>query len=336
MKTKSFVAALGALIIGTSVVACSTDSSAQPVAGGSDPDISNVTLRVGDQIAGTEAVLKAAGALDDVPYDIEWSSFTSGPPQIEALNANQIDFAITGNTPPIVGGPTNTKVVQSFNNVGQGDAILVHKGSGIGTVADLKGKKVAVARGSSAHGHLILQLQKAGLSTSDVDINFVQPADGKAAFEGGQVDAWVAWDPYSAGAELGGADVLVTAQGVTGGYGFANVSDKALEDPGKEAAIEDLLIRVSQAYLWATEHPDEYAELYSRESGIDLESSKLNTRSIRVAVPLDDEVAKYQDALIDAFASADIVEDFDWSEVVDTRFQDSVSPYFGTPGEHSR
>ena len=121
--------------------------------------------------------------MDDLPYDITWSAFTSGPPQIEALNAGQIDFAVTGNTPPIVGGLTKTKVVSAYSNGAKGDAILIPQDSDISSVQDLKGKSVAVARGSSAHGHLVLQLEKAGVNVSDVDINFLQPSDSKSAFE---------------------------------------------------------------------------------------------------------------------------------------------------------
>ena len=98
--------------------------------------------------------------MDDLPYDITWSAFTSGPPQIEALNAGQIDFAVTGNTPPIVGGLTKTKVVSAYSNEAKGDAILIPQDSDISSVQDLKGKSVAVARGSSAHGHLVFAARK--------------------------------------------------------------------------------------------------------------------------------------------------------------------------------
>ncbi len=62
-------------------------------------ELSGLTLNVGDQKGGTESLLRAAGALDDLPYQVSFSTFTSGPPQIEAATAGKIDFAITGNTP---------------------------------------------------------------------------------------------------------------------------------------------------------------------------------------------------------------------------------------------
>ena len=72
--------------------------------------LAGLTLQIGDQKGGTEALLKAAGALDNLPYQVAFSTFTSGPPQIEAATAGKIDFAITGNTPPIFGAASNAKV----------------------------------------------------------------------------------------------------------------------------------------------------------------------------------------------------------------------------------
>jgi sulfonate transport system substrate-binding protein len=117
-------------------------------------ELSGLTLQVGDQKGGTEALLRAAGALDDLPYAIAFSTFTSGPPQIEAATAGKIDFAITGNTPPIFGAAANAKVkvVSAYDGSGRGDRILVHADSPIRAMTDLRGKRIAVGKGSSAHG----------------------------------------------------------------------------------------------------------------------------------------------------------------------------------------
>lgn len=305
-----------AALIATSLVACSP-------AGGSTSDVEDITLQVGDQIAGTEKILSAAGELDDLPYDITWSTFTSGPPQIEALNAGQIDFAVTGNTPPIVGGLTKTKVVSAYSNEAKGDAILIPQDSDIASVQDLKGKSVAVARGSSAHGHLVLQLEKAGVDVSDVDINFLQPADSKSAFESGQVDAWAVWDPYTAIAEVGGAVPLITAEGVSNGYGFGVASDEALADTPRAEAIDDLLERIERAYQWTKDNPEEWEKIFAQETGTDAEAAKINTRSTRLQIPLDQTVIDSQNDLIGAFKRADVLpETFDFQEQVDVRFED--------------
>lgn len=311
------------------LAACST-SAATPV-DTSEVDLSQVTLRVGDQVSGTESILKSAGELEDIPYEIEWSTFTSGPPQIEALNADQIDYAITGNTPPILGHETATTVIQAFDSPQENvsDAILVGPGSDITEVADLKGRSIGVARGSSAHGHLILQLEKAGISLDDVEVNYLQPTDAKNAFESGQLDAWAVWDPYTGLAELDGAEPLVTGEGVTNGYGFAVASDKALEDPERAAAIEDLSERVAKAYRWAYDNPEEWAEVFSSTTGLAPEAAKLNARGNRLAIPLNQDVFDSQNELIRAFVAAGVLpSEFNFEDQTSDQFNTTLEPYF--------
>lgn len=299
------------LLLGT-LTACTSTSA---------DTLESVTLDVGDQIAGTEKVLQASGELDSVPYEINWSTFTSGPPQIEALNAGQIDFAITGNTPPVLSGITDTKVIQAYSNPAEGDAILIRPDSDVTTVAGLKGKSIAVARGSSAHGHLILQLEQAGLTPEDVEVNFLQPSDAKSAFESGQVDAWAVWDPYTAIAEIGGAVPLVRATGVANGFGFGIASDDALADDLRSEALGDLVARVDRAYQWAAENPEEWARIYAEETGTDPEAARLHARSTRVTILLDDAVVDSQNELISAFHRAGLLPTpFDFNDQIDHRF----------------
>lgn len=291
------------------------------------PSAEQVTLHVGDQVAGTETMLLAAGELDSLPYEIVWSTFTSGPPQIEALNAGQIDFAVTGNTPPIMGGDTSTAVISSYAAAGYGEALLVRDDSDINEVADLAGRKVAVARGSSAHGHLLLQLEKAGLGFSDLDVSYLQPADSKAAFENGQVDAWAVWDPYAALAEVDGARVLSTSAEFGPSYGFGVTSHRTLAEDTKIAALQDLLERIDRAQVWAEQHPEEWAEIYAAETRTRPEAALIHTRSTRLPVPLDNTVVTSQNSLIGAFHRAGVLpEDSDFADRLDTRFQAGLRP----------
>ena len=143
-------------------------------------------------------------ALDDLPYRVVFSTFTSGPPQIEALNAGSIDFAVTGNTPPVFGAAANskTRVVSAWDGAGSGEQILVRTNSSIATVHDLTGKTILVAKGSAAHANVLEHLADAGLKPKDVKLVFLQPADALSAFANGQGDAWVIWEPYTAQANL--------------------------------------------------------------------------------------------------------------------------------------
>src|SRR5437879_2597813 len=120
-------------------------------------DLAKVTLKVGDQKGGSQALLKAAGLLENLPYRIEWSTFTSGPPLLEAASAGAIDIGRVGNTPPIFSAAANAKiavVAASQRNVA-GDALLVPGDSPVQNPADLRGKTIGVAKGSSAHGVLL-------------------------------------------------------------------------------------------------------------------------------------------------------------------------------------
>src|ERR1700742_4211311 len=145
---------LGILLVLTATVAAcvSRSQGPQPIgvpAAVPPAELAGLTLHIGDQKGGTEALLRAAHALDDLPYRVEFSTFTSGPPQIEALNAGRIDFAITGNTPPVFGAAAHskTRVVSAWDGAGSGEQILVRTNSPIATVHDLTGRANRGAQG---------------------------------------------------------------------------------------------------------------------------------------------------------------------------------------------
>ena len=170
---------------------------------------------------------------------------------------------------------------------------------------------------------LVLQLEKAGVDVSDVNINFLQPADSKSACESGRVDAWAVWDPYTAIAEVSGAVPLITAEGVSNGYGFGVASDAALADDPRAEAINDLLERIERAYQWTKDNPEEWEKIFAQETSTDAEAAKINTRSTRLQIPLDQTVIDSQNDLIGAFERADVLpETFDFQEQVDVRFED--------------
>lgn len=301
--------------------------------------LQDLTLRVGDQKGGTEALLRASGELEKLPFTIEFSTFTSGPPQIEAATAGKIDFAVTGNTPPIFGAAANAKVkiVTGYANNASGDAILIPGTSSLAAVADLKGKKVAVAKGSSAHGHLLLQLNKVNLTLGpgkDVEPVFLQPADALSAFTSGNVDAWAIWDPYTAIVQLeNNPKTLVTAEGVSNGYGFGIAGDEALADPRRNTAVRELALGIARAANWAKANPDTWAEQYSAEVGIDPRAGAIaQGRSLRPAIALDDSVVASEQELADAFAdSGQLQGQVDFAKFVDNRYDEALAPLFGTP-----
>ncbi|MFF9012057.1 ABC transporter substrate-binding protein [Streptomyces sp. NPDC014870] len=325
--------------------ACSSPSSADSGSGsGSNTDgKGSVVLNVGDQKGGSEAVLRAAGELDDLPYRIQWSTFTSGPPLLEAVNAKAVDIGSVGNTPPVFAAGADSKitVVAATHGDAAGEAILVPADSPIRTPQELKGRKVAVAQGSSAHFQLVASLKKAGLSLDDIEVTLLQPADALAAFSTGKVDAWAVWDPYTSQVLANGkARVLTDGRGVVNGLGFSVASPAALADTEKAAAIGDYIDRLRRAQDWVHDHPDVWAKVWAKETGLPygvaLDAVKRSSGT-RIAVAIDDEAIASEQAIADTFAELKLIpRKFRFADYVDTRFNKNLPPSTTAPRTYGK
>jgi sulfonate transport system substrate-binding protein len=163
-------------------------------------------VRIGFQKYGKLVLLKSKGFLEEklkpLGYTGVWTEFPSGPPLLEAINAGAIDFGNTGEAPPIFAQAAGAPLLYVAYEppAPRGEAILVPKDSPLKSVAELKGRKVAFNKGSNVHYLLVKALENAGLKYSDVQPVFLAPADARAAFERGSVDAWAIWDPFQAAA----------------------------------------------------------------------------------------------------------------------------------------
>ena len=139
------------------------------------------------------------------------------------MNAGAIDFGNTGEAPPIFAQAAGAPLVYVGYEPAapDGEAILVPKDSPLQSVADLKGKNIALNKGSNVHYLLVRALEKAGISYADVTTSFLTPADARAAFERGSVDAWAIWDPFQAAAEETlEARQLTNGVGIVANYQF--------------------------------------------------------------------------------------------------------------------
>ena len=165
------------------------------------------TLRIGYQKYGTLVLLKAKGTLEkrlaEHGVDVKWTEFPGGPQLLEGLNVGSVDFGVTGETPPVFAQAAGADLLYVAHEppAPTGEAILVPKDSPIKSVAELKGKKVALNKGSNVHYLLVRALEDAGLKYGDITAVYLPPADARAAFERGSVDAWVIWDPFQSAAE---------------------------------------------------------------------------------------------------------------------------------------
>ena len=153
------------------------------------------TLRVGFQKG--EPVLMAARANRDLEnalaskgHGAEWIEFQFGPPMLEAMRVGSIDIGAVGDAPPVFAQAAHGDLLYVAANRGAPQSILLPAGSRIRTLADLKGKKLAFGRGSSAHNFTLMALEKASLRYDQIDEPVtLGPADAGAAFERGAIDA---------------------------------------------------------------------------------------------------------------------------------------------------
>jgi sulfonate transport system substrate-binding protein len=184
-------------------------------------------IRIGHQKSGSLVFLKDQKFLEQElakqKIQVKWVEFPSGPPMLEALNTGNLDFATTGEAPPVFAQAASSGLVYVAHEKASPDSegLLIPKGSAITDPKQLKGKRIAVTKVSSAHYTLVQALKKYGIAYTDVQPIYLQPSDARAAFEQGNVDAWVVWEPYRAAAEKQlGARTLFNAKGLKPSYSF--------------------------------------------------------------------------------------------------------------------
>ncbi|MFQ4141290.1 sulfonate ABC transporter substrate-binding protein [Chlorogloeopsis sp. ULAP02] len=252
-------------------------------------------------------LLKAKGVLEKrlqpEGVSVEWIEFPAGPQLLEAMNVGSIDFGHAGESPPIFAQAAGTPLtyVAGIAPSPQGSAILVAKNSPIKTVADLKGKKVAFQKGSSAHYMLVQILEKYGLKYTDIQPIYLPPADARAAFVKGSIDAWTIWDPFYAAAEKSAnARVLIDGTGINkqGGYYLAT-RKFATEQP---EIIKAVLEEIQKLEEWSDQNRDEVAGILAPVLGIDLDTmKKASSRRKFGVVPIDENLIAIQQQVADKF-----------------------------------
>lgn len=293
----ALLAALALLLTG-----CSGAADDGPV------NLSQVTLRVGDQAGIQQALLDASGALDGAPYRVEWAQFPAAAPLLEALRSEAIDVGVAGDAPTLtaLSSTDRIKIVEATRSPSQGGlALLVPKDSPIRSVADLRGKTVSpTTQGSIGHYLLLRALEEAGVRPDEVTISFLQPVDAAAAMNSGAIDAWSTWDPYTAVAQReSGARILRDAKGLGTGLTFLDANTAALDDAGTRAALTDFTERYGRALQWARENSREnaaiYAELTKRPAAV---ADLMAQRALRDTQPLSPELVAELQGVADRYS----------------------------------
>jgi sulfonate transport system substrate-binding protein len=270
-------------------------------------------IRIGTQKGGFFPAVRQRHTVEDafkpLGIEIKWVDFQFGPPLLEAINVGAVDFGFVGDSPPIFAqaGGARIRYVAAVKSDGNTQAIIVPKDSPIKTLADLKGKRVAFGKGSSAHNLLVVALEKAGLAWGDITPAPLAPADATAAFLKGAVDAWSIWDPYLALAELKeNARVIAFDKDVHKPNAFYIAgSDFVDKHPTLVAKLNSVFASEGK---WADGHHEEVAKAQSEATGVDIEAVKrFVARSNYRVVPLDDEVIKSQQAIADRFTRLGLI-----------------------------
>lgn len=267
------------------------------------PDV----LRIGYQkSAANLVILKQQGALEKrfPTTKVSWVEFPAGPQLLEALAVGSLEFGLTGDAPPVFAQAAGKALVYVGAEPPKPDssAILVLRDSPLKTLADLKGKKVALQKGSSAHYLLVRAVEKAGLQWSDITPIYLTPADARAAFERQSVDAWAIWDPFYSATQLSiQARALSTGRGLSSNNSFYLASlPLANQYPEAIAALFEELTRADR---FVQENRPQAIKLIADFSGLDagVVSLFLQRRPPSPVAPLNAVTQADQQKVADAF-----------------------------------
>lgn len=266
-------------------------------------------LRIGYQKSASLFVLqKAQGTLEKrlapLGFSVKWVEFPAGPQLLEGLNVGAVDVGHVGEAPPIFAQAAGAKFLYIGYDPAapRAEAILVTKDSPIRSVAELKGRKVALNKGSNVHYLLVRQLEKHGLKFSDIQPIYLAPADGRAAFESSKVDAWAIWDPFQAAAEKAtGARVLADGTpGVVNNHLFY-LGERAFV--GKNPKVIEALFEDSvEQGIWLKKNLGQAAAIIAPLQGLPVDVVELALRRYEFNVkPITREVAGEQQKIADTF-----------------------------------
>jgi sulfonate transport system substrate-binding protein len=313
------------------LAACGSFGGGPDDSGGSPNE--SATLRVGQIRNNLEPLLQAAGVLDNLSYDIEWSTFESGPQAIEAERSGAVDIAYMADTPPIFARAAGVDVrIVGLTRAPQGAryvALLVADGSSVTDVGDLVGKRVASVPGTITQYLLLRALEGAGAAFDAVEHVDLQGPDAITALSRGDVDAIVLVDPLAATAMVSSdARVLLTGERLLSGSNAFVAAGEALKVPATVTAMGDLLSRAKTALRWAGHHPRDWAVVYGEMNQLPAEVSvQAVRRTVTQMVPIDSRAVDAQQEQADAFLAIGVLPSAAEADgLFDDRYNEGLFP----------
>jgi sulfonate transport system substrate-binding protein len=261
-------------------------------------------LRIGDQKGGTRSLMAASGVLDDAEIPIEWNIFAAAAPLLEALNAGAIDCGGVGDAPFAFAraAGVRAKIIAATRSSGSSTALLVQENSTARSFADLKGRSIGTGRGSVGHYLVVAARERAGLSSSDIRLVFLSPADAKAAFVSGAIDAWSTWSQYVfLAVAQNKARILLDGRGLMSGLSYCIATERAIAE--KRDLLQGFIRRLRAAQIWGLANVDAYAAAWANETGVpyDVSRETLNAQGF-APVRIDAQMIADQQHTVDLYA----------------------------------
>ncbi|RYZ10104.1 MAG: aliphatic sulfonate ABC transporter substrate-binding protein [Myxococcales bacterium] len=317
---------LWCLLLAVTLLGCSKGSSSGAPATAAPKVFRVVRSKQLTALAVVEKQRALEAALKPLGVEVRWLEFAAGPQQMEAVNAGELDLALTAESPPAFAQAADGPVVYLAHRAPSGKAVscLVAPDSDIRKVADLRGKRVTFQKASIGHYLLMKALAREGLAFGDVQPVYLPPPDAQAAFSERKVDAWLIWEPFGTRAVKSGiAKVLFDGEGLRDSGDFYTTHRKFYEEGGD--ILKVFFAELKKAESWSESHPKEMAELLTSELLIDvptlLEMHQKYTFGVFSITP---EIIGKQQAVADLYYSLKFLP-----KKVD------VKPGFLTPAQYS-
>ena len=212
-------------------------------------------------------VIRDQKLLENQGYNVTWVLSAGSNKANEALRSNALDLGSTAGAAALVARANGTpiKVVDIYSKP-EWAALVVGEDSPVTSVTELRGKKIAVTKGTDPYYFLLQALKANGLSRNDVEIVNLQHADGKTALERGDVDAWSGLDPFIAQTVQESGSRLLFRNPDFNSYGTLNAREGFIAD--NPEAVQSVVDAYEEARAWAITHPNELTELLAAEAKI--------------------------------------------------------------------
>ena len=253
--------------------------------------------------------MAASGALDGIEHLIEWNIFAAAAPLLEALNAGAIDCGGVGDAPFAFAraAGVRAKVFSATRSDGASTALVVPQTSAARSFVDLKGRTIGTGKGSVGHFLVVAARERAGLSASDINLAFLSPADAKAAFVAGAIDAWSTWGPYVyLAVDQNKARILLDGQGLMSGLSYQVATDRAIAE--KRDLLATFKDRLEKALRWGLANVDAYATAWAAETGVPYQTAR-ETLLVRgfAPAPIDARMIADQQHTVDVYVAEGVL-----------------------------